>query len=236
MTPAASVRPDAHNVRPLASSTSKVTKARRNPTPEGNLCPTWLVILTSAESAVASRVRPLIAIAAVAARAWSSIACSVLTSGGTPFRPSIGSRVRMPRMSGNCFAILMRTRLSPTSVCTETALPDGKVGRLRPKVMFDLREIAELLDRGDLAPPRVSRFIARRHVTILAGLAERAGAERQRPVGRGSGAIGAERPLRVRRLLVDVAEDCAVAEDRAGVPCGSCRRPRSPALPGRAAA
>jgi len=35
-------RPETHTALPVASSTSKVRKARRKPTPEGNLCPTRL--------------------------------------------------------------------------------------------------------------------------------------------------------------------------------------------------
>ena len=48
ITPAELVRPDSQSVSPFWSSTLKAMKARRKPTPDGNLCPTMLVTLTVA--------------------------------------------------------------------------------------------------------------------------------------------------------------------------------------------
>ena len=64
-------------------------------------------------------------------------------------------------------------------------------------------KLRELLDPGDLAG-RVAVGLPRRHMAILAGLLQSAGAKRQVAVGRRAGAVVAERPLRIGRLLVNV--------------------------------
>ena len=108
MTPAPLVRPDDHSTLSFTSSTLNWRNARRKPTPDGNLCPTLLTTVTRAESVLPSlRTSPTVT-TAVRLTAWSSIAFSAVGIESMPESDSIGSVLRMPRMSGNCHAILSR--------------------------------------------------------------------------------------------------------------------------------
>ena len=127
---------------------------------------------------------------------------------------SIGSWVRMPRMSGNCCAISIRNTLSPTSVCLAKPSRASRSMSSGAKRVLGLREAAVLLDARDLAVGGAAIRVLRRHVAALAGLRPGAGTQGQRPVGAVARPIGAERPLGIGRLLVGVGDDSPLLHHR----------------------
>ena len=215
ITPLALVRPDDHSTRSRASSTLNSMNARRNATPGGEFVAGLVGDGHLGAQHVA--VAPDLADADIGGAALGLVEHGVFGR-GQRIDAALGRQHRIFGADAEQLRKLLRhldqEDVEPDQRVAGIALADRQIDVLRRQRVLGLREVAVLLDGRDLAPVGNAGRIAARHVALLARLRLGAGAERQRAVGGRAGAVGAERPFRIGRLLVGARDRLAAMQDR----------------------